>query len=90
MAIIEQGKRSEALEAARASARGKLIDENRLKATGVLGPLGDWFGKKMSFGSQTGEQQRVDEEVVEDGNLITSRNPDDLPAFNKALLTALG
>lgn len=32
----------------------------------------------------------VDEEVVEDGNLITSRNPDDLPAFSKALLTALG
>ena len=31
----------------------------------------------------------VDEEVVEDGNLITSRNPDDLPAFNKALLAAL-
>jgi protease I len=31
----------------------------------------------------------VDEEVVQDGNLITSRNPDDLPAFNKALLAAL-
>jgi protease I len=32
----------------------------------------------------------VDEEVVEDGNLITSRNPDDIPAFTKALLGALG
>jgi protease I len=31
----------------------------------------------------------VDEEVVVDGNLITSRNPHDLPAFNKALLDAL-
>ncbi|GAB2568636.1 type 1 glutamine amidotransferase domain-containing protein [Kribbella endophytica] len=31
----------------------------------------------------------VDEEVVVDGNLITSRNPDDLPAFNKTLLEAL-
>ncbi|CAN5532027.1 type 1 glutamine amidotransferase domain-containing protein [soil metagenome] len=31
----------------------------------------------------------VDETVVTDGNLITSRNPDDLPAFNKALLEAL-
>ncbi len=31
----------------------------------------------------------VDEEVVVDGNLITSRNPDDLPAFNKAILDAL-
>lgn len=32
----------------------------------------------------------VDEEVVVDDNLITSRNPDDLPAFNRALLAALG
>ena len=32
----------------------------------------------------------VDEEVVVDGNLITPRNPDDIPAFNKALLDALG
>jgi protease I len=31
----------------------------------------------------------VDEEVVVDGNLITSRNPGDLPAFNRALLDAL-
>jgi protease I len=31
----------------------------------------------------------TDEEVVIDGNLITSRNPDDIPAFNKALITAL-
>jgi protease I len=28
----------------------------------------------------------VDEEVVVDGNLVTSRNPDDLPAFNRELL----
>lgn len=31
----------------------------------------------------------VDQEVVIDGNLITSRNPDDLPVFNKALIEAL-
>lgn len=31
----------------------------------------------------------VDEQLVVDGNLITSRNPDDLPAFNSALLEAL-
>ncbi len=31
----------------------------------------------------------ADEEVVVDGNLITSRKPDDLPAFTDALLTAL-
>ena len=28
----------------------------------------------------------VDEEVVVDGNLVTSRNPDDLPAFTKTLV----
>lgn len=31
----------------------------------------------------------VDESVVVDGCIITSRKPDDLPAFNKALLEAL-
>ena len=31
----------------------------------------------------------VDEEVVVDGNLITSRKPDDIPAFNRELLKAL-
>jgi protease I len=28
----------------------------------------------------------VDEEVVRDGGLVTSRNPDDLPAFNDAMI----
>ncbi len=32
----------------------------------------------------------VDEEVVQDGNLITSRNPLDLPAFTDAIIAALG
>jgi protease I len=31
----------------------------------------------------------VDEEVVVDGNLITSRTPDDLPAFMRAVIEAL-
>jgi protease I len=31
----------------------------------------------------------VDEPVVTDGNLITSRNPDDIPSFNNALLEAV-
>jgi protease I len=31
----------------------------------------------------------VDEECVQDGNLTTSRKPDDLPAFNKAILESL-
>jgi protease I len=31
----------------------------------------------------------VDQEVVVDGKLITSRKPDDLPAFMKAVISAL-
>lgn len=31
----------------------------------------------------------VDEEVVKDGNLITSRNPHDIPAFNERLIQVL-
>jgi protease I len=31
----------------------------------------------------------VDQEVVIDGNLITSRSPDDIPAFNKALIAMM-
>jgi protease I len=31
----------------------------------------------------------VDQEVVVDGKLITSRTPDDLPAFMRAILEAL-
>ena len=32
----------------------------------------------------------VDEEVTVDGNLITSRQPEDIPAFTRALIDALG
>ena len=32
----------------------------------------------------------VDEAVAIDGNIITSRKPDDIPAFSKALIDALG
>jgi protease I len=31
----------------------------------------------------------VDEQVVVDGNLVTSRKPDDIPAFNRAVITLL-
>lgn len=31
----------------------------------------------------------VDEPVVQDGNLITSRKPADIPRFNKAIIEAL-
>lgn len=33
--------------------------------------------------------QFVDKEVVIDGNVITSRNPYDLPAFNKEIVRFL-
>ena len=33
--------------------------------------------------------EAVDEEVVQDGNIITSRNPDDLPAFCDAIVREL-
>jgi protease I len=32
----------------------------------------------------------LDQEVVRDGNLITSRKPDDLPAFCREMIEALG
>jgi protease I len=32
----------------------------------------------------------VDEECVVDGTLVTSRKPDDLPAFNKHLIQVFG
>jgi len=31
----------------------------------------------------------VDREVVQDGNLVTSRMPDDLPAFCRTIIAAL-
>ena len=52
-------------------------------------------GKRMtSFPSLTDDLKNagatwVDEQVVIDTNLISSRNPDDIPAFNEALLKAL-
>jgi protease I len=39
---------------------------------------------------QAAGAQYSDEEVVVDGQLITSRCPDDLPAFCKQILTAVG
>ena len=53
--------------------RGKRLTSWPSVQTDVRNAGGDW----------------VDEEVVVDGNLITSRKPDDLPAFNGALLEAV-
>ena len=54
-------------------ARGKRLTSYASLADDVRNAGGEW----------------VDEEVVVDGNLITSRNPGDLPAFIKAIEAAL-
>jgi len=46
-----------------------------------------WPSLKTDIMNAGGEW--VDERVVVDGNLITSRNPSDIPAFNSALLEAV-
>ena len=48
--------------------------------------LTSWPSLRTDIRNAGGEW--VDDEVVVDGNLITSRNPSDLPAFNGALLEA--
>ena len=53
--------------------RGKQVTSWPSLRTDIRNAGGDW----------------IDEEVVVDGNLITSRNPGDIPAFNNALLEAL-
>lgn len=39
---------------------------------------------------QNAGAQWVDEAAVVDRGLVTSRNPDDIPAFNKAVITLFG
>ena len=53
--------------------RGKQLTSWPSLQTDIRNAGGDW----------------VDKEVVVDGNLITSRKPGDLPAFNSALLEAI-
>lgn len=47
-----------------------------------------WPSLKTDIKNAGGEW--VDREVVVDGNLVTSRKPDDLPAFNREMLTLFG
>ncbi len=49
--------------------------------------LASWPSLQTDIRNAGGEW--VDEEVAVDGNLITSRNPDDIPAFSRALLASL-
>lgn len=50
--------------------------------------LTSWPSLKTDISNAGGDW--VDEEVVVDGGLITSRKPDDLPAFSRAVIAALG
>lgn len=47
-----------------------------------------WASLKTDIKNAGGHWQ--DSEVVVDGNLVTSRNPNDLPAFNKTLIEKIG
>jgi protease I len=55
-------------------ARGKRLTSWPTLETDIRNAGGEW----------------VDEEVVVDGNLVTSRKPDDIPAFNKKMLELFG
>ena len=57
-----------------------LVEADRVKGK----RLASWPSLQTDIRNGGGEW--VDEEVVVDGNLITSRNPDDIPAFNKAMV----
>lgn len=60
-----------------------------LASTGVVGgkTMTSWPSLKDDLSNAGAIWE--DKEVVVDGKLISSRNPDDLPAFNKALIHAL-
>jgi protease I len=60
-----------------------LVEADRVRGRRVA----SWPSLQTDIRNGGGEW--VDEEVVVDGNLITSRNPHDIPAFSKALLVAL-
>lgn len=50
--------------------------------------LTSWPSLKTDITNAGGEW--VDEEVVVDGNLVSSRKPDDIPAFNRELINLFG
>ena len=60
-----------------------LVEADRVQGKRVT----SWPSLQTDIRNADGEW--VDEEVVVDGNLITSRKPDDLPAFTKTFLDAL-
>jgi protease I len=78
----------------------KMVNGNKITAVICHGPwllasAGLARGKKLTSYFTIQDDMRnagaewEDEEVVKDGNLITSRDPHDLPAFNQTILQAL-
>lgn len=60
-----------------------LIDAEAVKGKKMT----SWISLKTDL--ENAGAKWVDEEVVVDGNLITSRKPDDIPAFSEALIKAI-
>ncbi|MDB5406949.1 MAG: protease [Rhodospirillales bacterium] len=50
--------------------------------------MASWPSLKTDL--QNAGAQWLDEEAVLDGNLVTSRNPDDIPAFNREMIGLFG
>jgi len=50
--------------------------------------IASWPSLKTDL--RNAEAQSMDKEVVIDGNLVSSRNPDDIPAYNKAAIDLFG
>lgn len=61
-----------------------LVEADAIRGRKVTG----WPSIRTDLANAGGEVQ--DEQVVVDGNIITSRKPDDIPAFSKAMIEALG
>ena len=60
-----------------------------IEADAVRGhTLTSWPSLRTDIRNAGGEW--VDREVVRDGQIITSRKPDDIPAFNRAIIEAFG
>jgi protease I len=81
--IVEEFMDDEKLVAAICHAPWLLVEADVVDGRRVT----SWPSLRTDLANAGGEVE--DEEVVVDGNLITSRNPDDIPAFNKAIVEAL-
>ena len=56
---------------------------------GAPGAGGSRRGRRSRRTSATPAREWMDEEVVVDGNLVSSRKPDDIPAFNREMVVLI-